>query len=166
MLAALIEGLTRLFAPWQAFYADSRLTETLLTSTHVVAMLVGGGLAVAADRTTLRAARAAPGERELMLEHLHQTHRPVLIALGVLFVSGLALAAADIPTYSKSVEFLVKLSFVTVLCINGAFLSVTEGQLRRAAAPPHWRRLYIVSWISLLLWIGTAVASVVLTDAG
>ncbi|MBL0178372.1 MAG: hypothetical protein IPP98_04495 [Gemmatimonadetes bacterium] len=55
MLATLIDTLTRWCAPWQAFYADSRLTEIAVTSVHVVAMLVAA--ASPSRRTDSRCAR-------------------------------------------------------------------------------------------------------------
>ncbi len=165
MLATLIETLTRWCAPWQAFYSDSTLAEIVVTSVHVVAMLVGGGIAVAADRLTLRATSREPAERDAMLDELQQTHRPVTIGLAALFVSGVALAASDVETFSASPAFLVKLALVVLLAVNGLVMLRTEAQLRRDPTEPRWARLRLVSWLSLALWIGTAVVGVVLVNA-
>lgn len=165
MLAGLIETVTQWCAPWNAFYADSRLAETAVTSVHLVAILLGGGLAIAADRTTLRAARREPLAREGMLEELHAVHRPVVIALAVLLFSGIAMAAADIPTFAKAPAFLVKLLLVVLLCSNGAFLYRTEALLRREATERRWRQLSVASWLSLTLWISTVIAGAALVNA-
>lgn len=165
MLATLIETLTRWCAPWQAFYSDSSLAEIVVTSAHVVAMLVGGGIAVAADRLTLRATARVSAERDGMLEELQRTHRPVTIGLAALFVSGLALAASDVETFAASTAFLVKLALVVLLAMNGLVMLRTEAQLRRDPTEARWARLRLVSWFSLALWIGTAVVGVVLVNA-
>lgn len=165
MLASLIETLTQWCAPWNAFYSDSRLAETAVMSLHLVAILLGGGLAIAADRTTLRAARLEPMAREGMLEELHAVHRPVLLALAVLLLSGVATAAADIATFSESPFFLVKLLLVMLLCANGAFLYRTEALLRREASGRRWRQLSVASWLSLSLWVGTVIAGAALVNS-
>lgn len=165
MLAQLLATVERIAAPWQAFYADSRTTETAVTAVHVVALMLGGGLAVAADRATLRAAAGDVASRTRILEDLHGVHRPVLIALGALFVTGLALALADVETFAASPTFLLKLALVALLCLNGAFLYRTETSLRRHATERRWRRLRLASWLSLGLWIATAVAGTALVNA-
>ena len=164
MIASLIESLTHLFAPWQAIFSDSKIVDIGVTSVHLLAVLVGGGLAVSADRATLRALRGVSLERNRIIEDLAETHRPVLIALTVLFISGLALATADIKTFAHSPVFLVKMSLVSLLLINGMFLVRTERSLRREPTEACWRRLHRVSWISLTLWMGIVVAGVTLVN--
>lgn len=165
MLTPLIETLTRVCEPWQTYYADSTVAETAVTSVHLVALLVGGGIAVAADRTTLRVLRSDPAVRPGMLTDLQATHRPVLLGLAALFVSGLAMATADIPTFAASTAFLVKIALVALLCLNGAFLVRTEQLLRREATAGRWARLRVATWLSLLLWVSTVVAGTVLVNA-
>jgi hypothetical protein len=175
-VSSLIATLTDWFAPWQALYSDSKLLETGVTSVHVVATLVGGGIAIAADRDNLRTMRAEPHECPQILDELHATHRPVLIGLAFLFVSGVALAAADVKTFANSPVFLVKLILVFLLCLNGLFLARTEHLLRRREfAETEWpdsldptpvlcRRLRAASRLSLALWIATAVVGAALTN--
>ena len=165
MLTTVIDTLTRWCAPWQAFFDDSPLTEIVVTSVHVVALLVGGGIAVAADRLTLRAIRRDAADRNAMLDELQWTHRPVMIGLGALFVSGIALAASDIPTFSASPAFLVKLALVVLLSVNGLVMLRAERSLRRDPTDACWARLRLVSWLSLILWVSTAVVGVVLVNA-
>jgi len=164
MLEGIINSLAQLFAPWQAVFSDSKLVDIGVTAVHLLAVLVGGGLAVSADRATLRALRGDPLERSRVVEDLAETHRPVLIALAVLFLSGLALATADIKTFAHSPVFLVKMSLVTLLLINGTFLVRTEQSLRHNPTESCWRRLRTVSWISLTLWMGIVVAGVTLVN--
>lgn len=164
-MSTVIASLAQFFAPWKATFSDSKIAEIAVTSVHLLAVLIGGGLAVSADRATLRALRGDPLERNRIIEDLADTHRPVLIALSVLFVSGLALATADIDTFAHSTVFLVKMSLVVLLLANGALLVRTERSLHRNPTEQCWRRLHLVSWISLTLWMGIVVAGVTLVDA-
>ena len=88
----------------------------------------------------------------------------MLIALGTLFISGLALATADVKTFAHSPVFLLKMTLVTLLLINGTFLVRTERSLRQNPTESCWRRLHHVSWISLTLWMCVVVAGVTLVN--
>ena len=133
-----------------------------------------GGLAVAADRATLRAIAQPTAERLRALQNISTTHRPVLIALIVLFASGFALAAADIETFAGSPVFWIKLGLIALLLLNGLFLERTEARLRFASAlhrpesPKEnqlWRRLRFTAVMSIALWSATLVAGTVLVNA-
>jgi hypothetical protein len=177
MFASLVATLTRWFAPWQSAYSDSKLLETTVTSVHIVATLVGGGIALAADRVTLLTLRNEDRLGRKALDDLHDTHRPVIIGLAALFLSGVALAAADVGTFAKSPVFLIKLLCVFLLCINGAFLARTEHCLRRrvlgeechplspASTSRLWSRLRTASWLSIFLWITTVVVGCALLNS-
>lgn len=165
MLHTLLAQLVQWSTPWHDLYADSGFMETAVTSMHLVAILVGGGIAVAADRSTLRASHGTERDRSSMLGELHAVHRPVLVGLAVLFLSGLAMTLADLSTFLGSPIFFVKLGLVTALCLNGAFLYRTEMLLRREPTAHRWRRLRFATWLSLSLWIGTVVAGATLVNA-
>jgi hypothetical protein len=168
-VAPLVATLAHWLAPWQAAYSGSKVIETAVTSVHLLALLLGGGLAVAADRAMLRSLGAGPEARDVALRAIQATHRPVVIALSVSFLSGLALATADINTFANSPVFLVKLTLVGLLCTNGLFLVVTERALQRHAAvetaAPLWRRLRAATWLSITLWMSTLIAGVTLVNA-
>ena len=169
-MAATVATLVQWFAPWQSAYSDSKALDSAVTGIHLVALLFGGGLAVAADRAMLRALRAGPSARALALDALQATHRPVLVALAISFLSGIALATADVNTFAHSPVFLVKLSLVALLCGNGLVLVVTERALREQepadAAAPLWRRLRAATWLSITLWTSVVVAGTTLVNAG
>lgn len=169
-MATIIATLTQWFAPWQTLYSGSKVLESAVTAIHLIALLFGGGLAVAADRAMLRAMRAGPDARAHALEALQATHRPVLIALAMSFLSGLALATADVNTFAHSPVFLVKLTLVALLCSNGLLLVVTERALRAQAlvdaTAPLWRRLRAATWLSITLWTSLVVAGTTLVNAG
>ena len=156
----LVQTLAHAFAPWQSLFSDSKTVASVVTGVHLVGLLFGGGLAVAADRSTLRAYRRHPSERAGALAELHAVHRPVLLAL----------ATADVETFAASPIFAIKLALVTLLLTNGAVLERTERALRLAADSPGrearlWRRLRTTAYLSLLLWTSTVVAGTVLVNA-
>jgi len=166
----LVHTLAHALEPWKSLYSDSKAVASVVTGVHLVGMLFGGGLAVAADRSTLRALRREPSDRVHALAELHAVHRPVLLALAVLFLSGVALATADIETFLGSPIFAIKLLLVTLLLANGVVLTRTERALRLATGGPGretrlWRRLRTNAYLSLLLWTCTVVAGTVLVNA-
>jgi hypothetical protein len=173
MAAHIASALIQFFAPWQALYSDSKVVAGLVTAAHLLALLFGGGLAVAADRATLRALKEPTEERIRVLQNIRLTHRPVLIALVVLFLSGFALTAADIETFIGSPVFWIKLGLVGLLLLNGFFLERTETRLRVAAKlevdtpqmTPLWKRLQFTAAMSIALWCATLVAGTVLVNA-
>ena len=162
----LIGTLARVFAPWQSLYAHSTVVSTIVTTVHLMMLLVGGGLAIAADRMTLRALSRPETDRAFLLKELGAVHRPIVIALALLVVSGAALAAADIEVFVSSPVFWIKLALLALLLINGLVLYRTEARLAARPSPasdPLWRRLGLTARLSLSLWLLTAVAGTVLT---
>ena len=166
-----IKALEDAFQPWASAYSDSTALSTTVTAIHLLGMLIGGGLAIAADRATLRISHELPGERERHLGELKAVHRPVLIALTVLFLSGLAMMTADLDTFLKSPVLWLKIGLVALLVINGVILERTEAKLRRNGGPDQgpppdlWGRLRAAAVASITLWIATLVAGTILTSA-
>lgn len=167
-----LSDIEQLFAPWQALYSDSVLLSTAVTALHLIGMLVGGGLAIAADRASLRISEEAPGQREWHIGELNAIHRPVLLALSLLFLTGLMMIAADVQTFVTSPVLWVKLSLVALLVINGVVLERTETALRRTtgsavagSSERLWSRLRTSAVFSIALWIATLVTGVFLVNA-
>jgi hypothetical protein len=165
-----VQSLAHLFAPWQSLYGDSKTVAAVVNAVHLTGLLFGGGLAVAADRTTLRALKGARTDRARALAELGAVHRPVLLALAVLFLSGVALAGADVETFAASPIFWVKLGVVALLLLNGAVLARTEHALRRTepGEPGRarlWQRLRVATYLSVGLWTATVIAGTVLVNA-
>ena len=128
---AIIARLTDLAEPWRARFDDSTPLSTAVLFVHLGAMLVGGGLAIAADRGTWRAARAErSGARRRQLVEIAGTHRPVIAALTLVMLSGALLFLADVGTYATSVAFWVKMGLVAVLLGNGLLMTRLETKLR------------------------------------
>ena len=163
-----LDGIEHLLAPWQHAYSDSTALSTSVTAVHLLAMLFGGGLAIAADRTTLKLKGENADQRRQHLVELNAVHRPVLIALTFQFASGIAMLASDIGTFVASPVLWVKLSLVALLLINGVILVRTESALRnsQSGAEPAglWSRLNFNAVCSLVLWSATLVAGITLVN--
>ena len=161
----LLKAIEDLFAPWQNAYSDSTAISTTVTALHLIGMLVGGGLAIAADRATLRIADEQPGERERHLGELNAIHRPVLLALALLFLTGVLMVTSDIATFLGSPVLWIKLGLVALLVFNGVVLERTETSLRRGDEKASWRKLRVAAMCSIGLWIATLVAGTILVSA-
>ncbi|HKY98024.1 MAG TPA: hypothetical protein VJL35_09230 [Gemmatimonadaceae bacterium] len=162
----MLASLENLFAPWQQLYSDSAVVSIAVTALHLLGMLVGGGLAIAADRATLRITGEKPGDRERHLGELNAIHRPVFLALSLLFVTGILMIASDVTTFLNSPILWLKLGLVALLVVNGVVLERTETSLRRADSPNElWGRLRLAAICSIALWIATLVVGTTLVSA-
>ena len=103
-----VHSLSEMFASWQQTFSDSKPIATAVIATHVLALLFGGGLAVSADRGVLKRSFADAESRFRLLSDMRTMHTTVIVSIGVLFVTGLALAAADVDTYLVSPIFWCK----------------------------------------------------------
>ena len=167
----IIQELARLFGPWNSLYSNSTIVSTAVPALHIVTLVVSGGLAIAADRSTLRALREHVEERTRHLRELRAVHRPVLLWLTLLMISGSLLAAADVKTFATSIVFWTKMGIVALLLLNCALLFRAERRLARTldsgAGPSekNWKRLGTFARVSLSLWLLITVLGVVLTNA-
>jgi uncharacterized membrane protein len=168
MLLAPPQMLVDLAAPWASAYGDSNALATIVTFLHIAPLLVGGGLAIALDRATLRLRHDEPGARARHLSELGAAHRVVLGGLALSFLSGLALFAADVETYFGSWIFWLKMGFIAVLLANGARMQGIERSLRvegsTSAGETQWRRLRGIAVASLVLWLTITLAGVALLN--
>jgi len=158
------EFLISLTKPWADFYSDSKLAETLVTFAHVGALVVGGGIAIAADRMTLRTSSDVERKRHLL--DVAQAHRAVIISLVVVVLSGLTLFTTDVEAFWGSWIYWTKMGLVVLLLINGARM---QGIERKAAADPvvstaHWTAYRGAAITSLVLWLATTLAGVALVN--
>ena len=169
-MMSLLKTLEHFLAPWQSAYSDSKVISTIVVGAHVFAMFIGGGFAIAADRKTLHALRSDAGERTRQLFELHEIHRPVLVSMAVMLVTGVMLAASDVKTFATAPMFWIKIALVVSLIVNGGVLVKTEDSLRNGGmvadlAHRRWGRLRTVSWMSLALWSATLIVGVILQNA-
>jgi hypothetical protein len=167
-MPGIIHALAQLLGPWQSVYSNSKAVSSAVTFVHLAGLLFGGGFAVAADRATLRAARAAPEQRLAALGELDAVHRPVLVGLGILFGSGILQVTADIETFAKSPVYWTKMGLVVFLLANGYVLKRTETLLRvrngGEAHDPLWARLRMTAIASVMLWTSIVLAGTVLNS--
>lgn len=147
-------SLAGLVASWAAWYGDSLALSTAVTILHLAGMLLGGGLAIAGDRATLRALGSG-NELADHLDSLEAVHRLVLAGLGLTGVTGVALVLADLDTFIRSPVFWVKMGLLLGLLGNGAGHRAAARGLRSQLANPRLRRrLRITAWVSGTLWFG------------
>jgi hypothetical protein len=169
VVAVVVQQLARIAEPWRSAYSESVAISTAVLFTHLAALVVGAGLALAADRATLRSWTAPPRERSRHLAELAITHRPVVAALSVLFVSGGLLFLADVENYATSAVFWTKMGLVALLLGNGFAMTRAERALRSAGIEPNdadliWRRLRGLAMASVALWMATLLAGTVLAS--
>jgi hypothetical protein len=150
--------------PWNSLFAHSKWVAGTVTGAHILFLMFGGGLAIAADRTTLRVDGGDAAAREQQLREVRAVHRPVLASLVILLVSGVLLAASDVETFLPSVWFWVKIGLVVALLINGSVLTLTERRLGHAVTDAGWRRMRSLARLSILLWTATAIVGIVLAN--
>jgi hypothetical protein len=149
---------------WASIYANSPALRSVLMFAHVGGLIGGGGCAIAADRTTLRAFRRGQAAVEHELEHLRHIHRVVIAGLVVVVLSGGLLTFADLESYVASPAFWLKMALVLVLIGNGA-LVVRGGQRTHAGHADGPRRLRVAAIASLVLWFATTLLGAVLPNA-
>ena len=133
MGTTLLEPLANAAQPWADLYGDSTLLQTGILFVHFAGLLVAGGFAVASDRLALRVGLEDGPGRETVLRELHAVHRPVLIGLVVVTLTGIAMALADARYLLTSLVFWLKMGAFGALLVNGLFMMQAERRLRGAA---------------------------------
>jgi hypothetical protein len=166
MIAAL--GAGGLVARWAHLYSDRKAVSEAVTFVHLAGVLLAGGLAVSADRATLRLARQTPGGAagdSPALAEIAGVHRLVLWGLGLIFASGLLQTFADLGTFLPSPIFWTKMALVLALLGNGWVRIRAERRVQGgvAAAWPLYRWTSIAS---LALWFTLVLAGAILTGNG
>jgi uncharacterized membrane protein len=159
-------GLIKLFAPWNKFYSDSKLTETLVQFAHTAGLVVAGGIAIATDRMTLRAGAWTDADRRHHLDELAMLHRTVIAGLTITILSGLAMLTSDLETFLGSWIYWVKMLMVVLLLVNGAQMQNVETKLALDSSPasPHWARLRTNAIASITLWLSVTLAGIALLN--
>lgn len=162
----LIHQLAAVVAPWADFYNASKVAQTAVTFGHFGGMMTAGGFALAADRSTLRAATGEDRERIAHLRELRSIHPLVVGALVVTGTSGLLMFAADLDNLATSSVFWLKMSLIALLVINGYLMVRAERRLQlNPVDGPQWHRLKTASIASLGLWFAVVLAGSILPNA-
>ncbi|HEY6219741.1 MAG TPA: hypothetical protein VIV65_06765 [Gemmatimonadaceae bacterium] len=166
MLIAPPEALVKLTEPWNKFYSDSKLTETIVMFLHTAGVLIGGGIAISADRFTLRARNWGDAERRHHVTELSKLHRVVVTSLGLTAITGVAMFCSDVETFWGSWIFWAKMAVVTGLLLNGArMLGVEKGLAADSSgASPYWAKLRTNAMTSMTLWLTATLAGLALVN--
>lgn len=97
--------------------------KTIIVILHALAAAVGLGAATLGDMFFLRFLkdfRISQHESDV----LSMISQVIWAALAVIFVTGLGIFLSDVQMYSESVKFLVKVTIVLIITVNGAMLNL------------------------------------------
>lgn len=157
-----LESLAAAFEPWSTLYSESTALSVSLTFAHLAAMMVGGGLALSADRTVLRrSGTSSAAERMSTAAALSDVHRPVVIALGISAISGALQLAADIEALAVNRVLWIKFGLLLALAVNGALMLRNEQAVRRdGGAEKTFGALRVRAITSVVLWLAITLAGV------
>ncbi len=159
------EWLVQAVDPWAQLYGDVTPLATVVVFCHLAPLLFAGGLAVAMDRATLRAARDA-GLRTRQLADLAAAHRVVVAGLVTSFVTGVLLFTADLEAYYMQPIYLTKMTLVVLLLANGYAMTRAEKALAAGGdADALWRRMRLASYASLFLWFAITFVGVAMVKS-
>jgi len=172
----MLEILTTLTQPWADYYSASTWLPTVMIAMHVLALFVGGGIALGADRQVLQSRPSRSDAYLAAAADLHATHRIVIAALVITNLSGVALFTADVGTFWGSPVYWAKMATLAVLMLNGARMRSTEARLLASArntvelavAGPDvtepYQSLRTHAWVSVLGWCTIVVLGVVVAN--
>ncbi len=160
-----IQQVAQLVAPWANFYNNSTVAQSAVTFGHFGGMMTAGGLALSADRATLRAGQETEA-RTRSLADLATVHPIVVGALAVTAISGLLMFAADLESLVVMKVFWLKMGLVGLLLANGWQMVRTERRLELGdpADARGWRRLRTASVVSLVLWFAVVLVGSILPN--
>ncbi|MDR0787152.1 MAG: hypothetical protein LBG44_04735 [Gemmatimonadota bacterium] len=163
-----MENLLDLFAPWAGFVEHHHALSATLVGLHLMALVIGGGVGIAADWNVLRVRPGDMTGRLTRREDIAAVHRVVLAGVTVLFATGVLITASELDEFLETPVFWIKLVLVALLVVNGAMMTRREKLLpgRTEAAytgDGEWGRVRLHAIFSLVLWIATAVAGLVLS---
>jgi hypothetical protein len=133
---------------WAHLYNNNHAVNAAVTFAHFAGVLIGGGLALAADRDAFRPVAAA-GDAQL--------HRWVVSALIVVIASGVLMMLADMETYFSSTAFWIKMGLFVLLVGNG------YARIRAEARADGGAWLRRTSAVSAALWLAVLLVSTMLT---
>jgi len=152
--------------PWADLYADSALVKAGVVFLHVGGLVAAGGFALFADRATLRLSGRPAFERQAWARELGTLHRPVLIGLAVVVLSGLLMLAADLEALLPSPFFWVKMAGFVLLLLNGRTLQRAARHLAETIDDARrWKALRRASLRSAGLWFVVLFLGTLLTSA-
>jgi len=157
-------SVTDLADTWSSVYSNSAAIKSAVAFAHLGALLLGGGLAITADRATLAAHNFGGDAMRREADRLGGMHGTVLVSFAIIVISGLLLMFADLDAYLQSPAFWIKMALVLALIVNGAVLR-HSGRVAAAGDARAHRTLAAAARVSLGLWFVTTLAGAVLPNA-
>ena len=163
---SIVTTITELAQPWADWYNHHKVAQGAVIWLHVAGIMVGGGLAIASDRSALRAMKGTVDDRARVLHDFSQIHRPVMAALALVVMSGLFMMLADAETLLKSPVYWVKMALFAALLFNGWLIQQNERQLALDPSPGNarWSRFKFGAVASITLWLLVALGGVTLLE--
>ena len=163
----ILETLATALQPWKDLYGGSTALSVTLTFAHLGSMMVGGGLAIAADRTVLKAGKPSDATARLAIaDAVGDVHRPVVLALVVSGISGTLQLAADLESFAVNKVMWVKLGLLVILAVNGFLMLRDEKAVRREeGSAKAFGALRVRAVTSVVLWLAITLAGVGLMQA-
>jgi hypothetical protein len=157
-----LQSVASTLEPWKDLYGGSTALSVGLTFAHLGSMMVGGGLALAADRTVLKAGRLTDPKAILTVaDAVGDVHRPVVIALVMSGISGALQLAADIETFAVSKIMWIKIGMLVALALNGLLMLRDEKVVRReSGSAKTFGALRVRAVTSVVLWLAIVLAGV------
>ena len=152
-------AVSQLLTRWTQLYGHTPVRASV-TYLHLLGILVGGGVAVSADRASLRLSPATPDWSQ-ELTRLASVHRWVLGGLALIFASGLLMMFAELGSLAKSGVFWTKMGLIALLLGNGYLRMRAETALRQGAGA-GWSGFRRASVASLVLWLAILLAGTLL----
>jgi hypothetical protein len=149
---------------WSSIYSNSAAIKSALGFAHLGGLLAGGGMAIAADRSTLAAHRFGADAMRREADRLGGIHGIVLVSFAVVIVSGTLLMLSDLDAYLQAPAFWIKMALVLALLSNGAVLR-RAGRIAAAGDVSAHRTLVNAARASLALWFVTTLAGAILPNA-
>src|SRR5437879_12068752 len=125
---------------WTHCYGRTTAVSATLTYLHLGGVLLGGGVAIAADAATLRLSPETGPDSTRELDRLAAVHRWVVAGLTLIFASGVVMMLAKVGSVATSAVFWVKLGLVVLLIVTGYARPRVEVALRQGSAA-RWGRL-------------------------
>ncbi len=158
----IFETLVSTLEPWKDLYSGSTALSVTLTFAHLGSMMVGGGLAIAADRTVLKAGKPADAKGRLAIaDAVGDVHRPVVLALVVSGISGTLQLAADLEAFAVNKVMWVKIALLVILSVNGFLMLRDEKAVRREqGSVKAFGALRVRAVTSVVLWLAITLAGV------
>jgi hypothetical protein len=163
-MAAFADWLATVLTPWSDLYSSSNAVETVVIFLHLGGMLAAGGVAFTLDRAVLRSHKHGWPTRGDLARELHEAHGAVILGLGVVALSGIALTASDPTVFLVSWVYWAKMAIVVFLLANGWLLKRAGERLLAAPDDPDaFRGLKASALRSAGLWAASLLGGVALT---